>query len=376
MAQKGGLSLPMYQREALLINFKAKRRYAIRIFVGGINAVSGEPAVPNAATALRRHNLLKSGKSLQDYVVVPGQRWLDGMAVKPGQVRQFVAMPVGSGHSVEAQMTGQETAAGIQFEITRLDLVSDNPGKRIEVIVLSLIGKGVPFMIGCDETVESLKELISVKDNIPIDDQRIIFMGRQLEVVHLVLRLRGGGNGPSPDELSISAGGRISQHIVPLKQRDYRETVPVTFNVQVLNSVSFERVTGREPPKSPVTAHTYAACGYPFFSLYEEPTTVSGNFFKVRSVGQIDRSPDQALPCVRIVDVETRKFTLSSLEWTCNECGHMNQAPLQQCDGCLGKRPPSPLPGTVGITRSARHEVPFMMEWDMRKQLRHKSSRI
>jgi hypothetical protein len=32
-------------------------------------------------------------ETLQDYVVVPGQEWLDGICVAPGIVRQFVAMP-------------------------------------------------------------------------------------------------------------------------------------------------------------------------------------------------------------------------------------------------------------------------------------------
>jgi hypothetical protein len=39
---------------------------------------------------------------LQDYIVVPGQQWLDGVADSNGTVRQFVATPFGSGHSIEA----------------------------------------------------------------------------------------------------------------------------------------------------------------------------------------------------------------------------------------------------------------------------------
>lgn len=29
----------------------------------------------------------------QDFIVLPGQKWLDGICVAPGVVRQFVAMP-------------------------------------------------------------------------------------------------------------------------------------------------------------------------------------------------------------------------------------------------------------------------------------------
>lgn len=88
IVQQGGVFLPMWQREALWIRFQAlgPQQYALRIFVGRINAVSG----------LRmddRTDEAQATEVLQDYVVVPGQQWLDGICVSPGIVRQFVAMP-------------------------------------------------------------------------------------------------------------------------------------------------------------------------------------------------------------------------------------------------------------------------------------------
>lgn len=100
------------------INFSSYNPFAIKLYVGSINAVSGEPAVETMATSLRRLKLLSEQKSLQDYVVTPAQLWIDGIASQNGRVRQFVAMPVGSGYSVEAQITGEEVVAGLQFEIT------------------------------------------------------------------------------------------------------------------------------------------------------------------------------------------------------------------------------------------------------------------
>lgn len=60
--------------------------YMIKIYVGGVNAISGEPAVEDAATRLRRQTKLAAHKAadnkryhdtksspLQDYVVVPGR---------------------------------------------------------------------------------------------------------------------------------------------------------------------------------------------------------------------------------------------------------------------------------------------------------------
>lgn len=110
----------------MCIDFQCHNKdgYLIKIYVGGVNAISGEPAMEDAGTKLRRQAELAkikddhSASPLQDYIVIPKQRWLDGIAVADGTVRQFVAMPFGSGHSVESQITGQDAAGGIQFEIT------------------------------------------------------------------------------------------------------------------------------------------------------------------------------------------------------------------------------------------------------------------
>lgn len=95
-------------------NYPYTRRFAIKIYLGGVNGISGEPMIPNMATYLRRTN--KAARK-QDYVVVPPQPWLDGVAVSPGLVKQFVAMPFGSGYSVEKQVTGEERVGGMQFEV-------------------------------------------------------------------------------------------------------------------------------------------------------------------------------------------------------------------------------------------------------------------
>lgn len=120
MVEKGGVFLSMYQKEAMWIHFEATAPFLIKIYVGGINAISGEHAGEKNKDEItqRRAALKQKGHAIQDYLVVPDQKWIDGVAVKPGLVRQFVAMPMGDGYSVEAQLTGQETAGGVQLEIT------------------------------------------------------------------------------------------------------------------------------------------------------------------------------------------------------------------------------------------------------------------
>jgi hypothetical protein len=39
-------------------------------------------------------------------MVSPEQPWLDGFAIEKGVIRQFVAIPLGNGYSVEEQVTG------------------------------------------------------------------------------------------------------------------------------------------------------------------------------------------------------------------------------------------------------------------------------
>ena len=102
IVQQGGVFLPMWQREALWIGLNAPygRNYALRVFVGRINAVSGLAMDEKA-------DEMDGTDGLQDYVVVPGQEWLDGICVAPGIVRQFVAMPCTWKYVPEASRTSQ-----------------------------------------------------------------------------------------------------------------------------------------------------------------------------------------------------------------------------------------------------------------------------
>lgn len=118
IVHKGGVFLPMHEKEAMWICFASTAPFMIKIYAGGVNVVSGEHSEESAATQARRIDLQREGRAIQDYVVVPDQRWIDGIAVRPGVVRQFVAMPLGQGYTVEAQLTGNEAKGGLQLEIT------------------------------------------------------------------------------------------------------------------------------------------------------------------------------------------------------------------------------------------------------------------
>lgn len=80
---------------------------ALKVSVGGINALTG---TPQGVSAIGKQDYLPLGNA-------HGQLWLDGISTTPGIVRQFVAVPLGHNHTVEGQLTGRETEGGIQIDV-------------------------------------------------------------------------------------------------------------------------------------------------------------------------------------------------------------------------------------------------------------------
>ena len=103
--EHGGVFLPMYQAEAMWINFRCAYPMAVKIAAGKVNAVTGEAWKEGL------------GNDPQDYLVLPDQPWLDGFCVKKGLIRQFVAMPLGEGYTAEEQLTGEAEHGGLQIAV-------------------------------------------------------------------------------------------------------------------------------------------------------------------------------------------------------------------------------------------------------------------
>ncbi|MBX9362646.1 hypothetical protein [Streptomyces sp. WAC04114] len=102
---RGGVMLPVYLREAMWLSFAGTSEpAALQVGVGKVCAVSGRPWSDRPA------------RDPQNYVVLPRQPWLDGINSGTGTVRQFVAVPLGLGATVEGQVTGEEVWGGVQLQ--------------------------------------------------------------------------------------------------------------------------------------------------------------------------------------------------------------------------------------------------------------------
>jgi hypothetical protein len=201
--------IPMYQREALWLGFNAAswQPNAVKIAIGRVNAISGAPM----------DNILRADP--QDYIVCPDQLWLDGINTGHGAIRQFVAMPLGLGYTVEAAITEGEEFGGIQITVF----------------------EPVPGRFPDEPPPQTATSPMSAPRKVA-------------------------------QPMGLGAGGVMRQKIYPdlygidaWDQDNYGSV-----DVRIVNSLQFRELTGHEPPPTPIDAKIYTEHGLPWFELYDE----------------------------------------------------------------------------------------------------------
>lgn len=239
---RGGVLLPIYQREAMWLSFHSSEPTALQVGVGKVCAVSGLPWLDRLIG------------DPQNYVSLPEQPWLDGLNAGDGFIRQFVAVPLGSGATVEGQVTGQETHGGVQLRAVGLTEQALAAWRATQIL-----------------RTECCADLAT-----------------------------DGGPLPTPAaSMGLGAGGRMRQEVYadgrPLA--DYDESGARRVFVHLCSAAQWTAITGEVPPPTPVDRDEYVRAGLPWFDFYDadaRDVAASETLARVKSVGDtlgIEESP-------------------------------------------------------------------------------------
>jgi hypothetical protein len=220
--------VPMHAQEAAWLQFQARPGdlRAIKIGVGDIDALTGSSWSDTLEA------------SPQNYIVCPYQPWVDGFKVGPARVRQFVAVPLHAGLTVEQQLTGRE-GSGI-----RIACFAPKPGA---------LAAGVP----------------------PRPRTR---------------RTR---------ELGVGAGGRIEQRIYPdpLGVTAWAPVATTVVSLHLVEAREYAAITGEAAPPSPIDARTYSRFGLPWFVVYDADrgdVAATERLSSVRSVDELSGTREES----------------------------------------------------------------------------------
>jgi len=233
MALRGGVILPMWQAEALWLRFsntgpdwELDFPVAIKVAAGRINAVTGEQ--------------WRSGlhKEPQDYMVSPRQPWLDGFAIEPGVIRQFVAMPLGEGYAVEGQLTGEEEWGGLQIEVIPLKTHVWKEMRRKH-----------------EEQAERRRASRVLPSQ---HSDRLFELAPQMSVRSCAA------------PMGMAAGGRMKQEIYSdrFTLGDWDTAASDRVFVSLLHAKDWKATTGENAQDFPPTAKDYVRAGLPWFDYY------------------------------------------------------------------------------------------------------------
>lgn len=255
---RGGVLVPLYLREAMWLSFAGSREpAALQVGVGKVCAVSGRPWSGTLA------------RTPQNYVVLPRQPWLDGINSGRGTVRQFVAVPLGLGATVEGQVTGEETWGGVQLQAFGLDGPARDAwrAEQQEAARRAAAGRArggpAPYAPGMSAPYAAAAPgAPAARSAAP---RRAAAMG-------------------------LGAGGTMRQEV-------YRDDRPLSdwaaepagrVFVHLVTPPEWRRVTGEEPPPSPVDRDAYTRAGLPWYD-YDDASAAdlppAGPLSDVRPVG-------------------------------------------------------------------------------------------
>ncbi|GAB1319647.1 hypothetical protein MFIFM68171_09857 [Madurella fahalii] len=253
VVQKGGIFIPLYQQDATWIRFEyrggSKHRgssplyyYLIRVYAARANVGSAEPG---SAFSLARN----------DYVKVPGQWRVEGVPAKPDVDRQFVAPPL------DSEATDAEKMIAMDCMIKIMPVRAFDIGVRIGSGVTQTVSV-VPEMavvelkalLGTMEEYSMLphqQELIFATTTLQDDEQLGTYNLQEGNVLHLIRK-------HDHDEWPSLFNYEMYKNLQFTAIKWNKDVVTTKLHVYILNSKTFRDITGKLPPKSPVSIEQYA----------------------------------------------------------------------------------------------------------------------
>lgn len=260
--EHGGIFMPMYQAEAMWMHFSTPsgRPFAVKIASGKVNAVSGKTW---------ENKLKDNGKETADYMVSPKQPWLDGFNVGKDVIRQFVAVPLESGYTVEEQVTGKAEHGGIQIIVYPMkdeywNRIQQERSRKSSLFAFTASG-AMSKGLGCARSMsESNSMLCSAK----------------------------------PD-MGLGAGGMMTQAIFEdefgIDAWDQENYLRVF--VHLANSAQYEQITSKKPPTAPIGPDEYQRHNYPWFEYYNDSSSVKGSeiLSKVDSIASMQNKKGEII---------------------------------------------------------------------------------
>ena len=199
----GGAMLPMYQSEAMWLSFRptyslahqAFYPFAVKIRAGGLDALRGAKWMEGMHPWP------------QDYLTITEHSWLGGFHTGRRGVRQFVAMPLGSGYLPDDGLT------------------SPNRFGRLELVAYPMRGEAFDLHYPRDVWQERMPGL------------------------ELSARAELAGNRVQGNEEDALQRQRVEEGLFPV--RDWQQAEPERYTMHLVNSLHWCAITGSPPPMAP-----------------------------------------------------------------------------------------------------------------------------
>lgn len=199
----GGAMLPMYQSEAMWLSFRptyslvhqAFYPFAVKIRAGGLDALRGAKWIEGMHPWP------------QDYLVITDHSWLGGFHTGGKGIKQFVAMPLGSGYLPDDGIS------------------SPNRFGRLELVAYPMEGEAFSMRYPRDAWQERLPGLdLSVPAEL-------------------------AGNQEQDTGKDALQRQRVEEGLFPI--RDWDQSEPERYTMHLVNSLHWCAITGSPPPMAP-----------------------------------------------------------------------------------------------------------------------------